>query len=89
MYICMQNWNCNQLDFFQFAFCIYQLTPPPSPSNSGNLVIFFRTTNRRFVRMTEKSTIDFNNGCNDNYDSNDGNFDDNDDKKHTHIIGFE
>ena len=35
--------------------------------------------------MTEKSTIDYNNGCNDNYDSNDGNFDDDDDKKHTHI----
>ena len=30
--------------------------------------------------MTEKSTIDYNNGCDDNYDSNDGNFDDNDDK---------
>ena len=29
--------------------------------------------------MTEKSTIDCNNGCNDNYHSNDGNFDDNDD----------
>ena len=37
--------------------------------------------------MTEKSTIDFNNGCNDNYDSNDGNFDD--DIKHTHFISFE
>ena len=37
----------------------------------------------------KKSTIDYNNGCNDNYDSNDGNFDDNDDKKHTHIISFE
>ena len=37
----------------------------------------------------EKCTIDYNNGCNDNYDSNDGNFDDNDDKKHTHIISFE
>ena len=52
--------------------------PPPPPSNSGNLVTFFRTSNRRFARMTEKSTIDYNNGCNDNYDSNDGNFDDND-----------
>ena len=30
--------------------------------------------------------IDSNNGCNDNYDSNDGNVDDNDDKKkHLHI----
>ena len=35
--------------------------------------------------MTEKSTIDYNNGCNANYDSNDGNFDDIDDKKaHTY-----
>ena len=31
--------------------------------------------------MTEKSTIDYNDGCNDNYDSNDGIFDDDDDKK--------
>ena len=30
--------------------------------------------------MTVKSTIDFNNGCNEHYNSNDGNFDDNDDK---------
>ena len=33
--------------------------------------------------MAEKSTIDYKNGCNDKYDSNDGNFDDNDDKKNT------
>ena len=38
--------------------------------------------------MTEKNTIDYNNGFNDNYNSNDGNFDDNDDKKHTNIISF-
>ena len=41
--------------------------------------------------MTEKSTIDYNNGCNDNYDSNDGNFDDNghkNDQKHTDIMTF-
>ena len=30
--------------------------------------------------MTEKNTIDYNNGFNDNYNNNDGNFDD-DDKK--------
>ena len=34
--------------------------------------------------MTEKSTVNDNNGCNDN-DSNDGNFDDNGDKKNIHI----
>ena len=64
--------------------------PPPLPSNSGNLVIFFLTSKQRFARMTEKSTIDYyNNGCNDNYD-NDGNFDNNyDKKKHTNIISFE
>ena len=39
--------------------------------------------------MTVKSTIDYDNGCNDHYNSNDGNFDDNDDKKHTNIISFE
>ena len=58
-----------------------ELGKPPPPSNSGNLVIFFRTSNQRFVRLTEKSTIDYNTGCNDNYDSNAGNFYDNDDKK--------
>ena len=31
--------------------------------------------------MTVKSTIAYNDGCNDHYSSNDGNFDDNDDKK--------
>ena len=30
--------------------------------------------------MAEKSTIDYKNGCNDNYDSDDGNFDDYDEK---------
>ena len=42
-----------------------------------------------FCAYDRKTTIDYNNVCNDNYDSNDGNFDDNDDKKHTHIISFE
>ena len=40
--------------------------------------------------MTEKNAIDYSSGCNDNYDSNEGNFYDNDDKKkHTHIISFQ
>ena len=30
--------------------------------------------------MSEKITIDYNNGFNDNYNNNDGNFDDKDDK---------
>ena len=41
------------------------------------------------LTQTEKNTIDYDNGFNDNYISNDGNFDDNDDKKHTNIISFE
>ena len=48
----------------------------PSPQ-FGQLGPFFRTSKRRFARMTEKSTGDDNDGCNDNYD---GHFDDNDDK---------
>jgi len=45
------------------------------------LVIFFPDVKRRFARMTEKNISDYNNACNENYDSNDGNFDDIDDKK--------
>ena len=52
-------------------------TPPP---NSGNLVLFFRMSKRRFARMTEKSTNDDNDNCHDNYDSYDGNFDNYDEK---------
>ena len=63
--------------------------PPPLPPIRATLSSFFRTSKRRFARMTEKNTIDYNNGFNDNYISNDGNFDDNDDKKHTNIISFE
>ena len=42
-----------------------------------------------FCAYDRKNTIDYDNGFNDNYISNDGNFDDNDDKKHTNIISFE
>ena len=41
--------------------------------------------------MKKKSTDDDNNDCNDNYDSNGGNFDNNDEKmtkKHTNIMTF-
>ena len=39
-----------------------------------------------FCEYDGKSTNDYNNGCKDNYDSNDGNLDDNNDKKkHTNI----
>ena len=43
---------------------------------------FFRTSKQRFVRMTEKSTKDDYDDCNDNFHSNDGNFDHNDDKNY-------
>ena len=39
--------------------------------------------------MTRKSTNDGNDNCNDNYDSNDGNFDEKITKKHTNIIIFQ
>ena len=58
----------------------------PLPSIQATWKSFFRTPKQRFARMTEKSTIDYNNGCTDNYDCYDGNFDD---KKHTNIISFE
>ena len=51
--------------------------------------LFLETPCTCITQVGGKGTVDFNNGCNDNYDSNDGNFDDNDDKKHTHIISFE
>ena len=44
----------------------------------------FSDVKKRFARMTEKSTDDDNDGFNDDYDSNDGNFDDN-----TNIMIFE
>ena len=44
------------------------------------LVLFFLTSKRRFARMTEQSDDDNIDDCNDNYDSNDWNFEDNDEK---------
>ena len=63
--------------------------PPPLPPIRATLSSFFRTSKRRFARMTEKNTIGYDNGFNDNYNSNDGNFDDNNDKKHTNYMIFE
>ena len=59
---------------------------PPSP-NSGNLV-FFRTSKLFFALMTEKSDDDDNDGCNDNYDSNDWNFEDNAEKNVQKTINY-
>ena len=39
--------------------------------------------------MTEKSTGDDNDGCNDNYDGYDCNFDDNKEQKNKNIMTFE
>ena len=54
--------------------------PPPHPPIRAAWSSFFRTSKRRFTRMTGKSTNDDNDNCHDNYDSNDGNFDDYDEK---------
>ena len=48
----------------------------PHPPIRATWSSFFRTSKRRFTRMTGKSTNDDNDNCNDNYDTNDGNLDD-------------
>ena len=50
--------------------------PPPPDPNSGNLVLFFGRQKRRFALMTKFFFNDDNDGFNDNYDDNFGNFDD-------------
>ena len=69
--------DINTKKTFSFGHCPNHLTPPPDP-NSGNLVLFFGRQKRRFARMTEIFFDDDNDGFNDNYDDNFGNFDDND-----------
>ena len=54
--------------------------PPPHDPNSGNLVLFFRTSKTTFCAYDQKKFNDDNDGCNDNYDDNYGNFDDDYDK---------
>ena len=71
--------DTNEKKTFSFGHCPNHLNPPPDP-NSGNLVLFFLRQKRRFVRMTGKKFDADNEGCNDNYDDNYGNFDDNSDK---------
>ena len=64
--------------------------PPPPPPNSGNFVIFFSGRQNDVLRVWQKKIpLIIIMVFNDNYISNDGNFDDNDDKKHTNIISFE
>ena len=69
----------NRKKTFSFGHCQNHLTPPPDP-NSGNLVLFFGRQKRRFARMTEIFFDDDNDGFNNNYNDNFGNFDDNYDK---------
>ena len=57
-----------------------ELAKPPHPPIRATWSSFFRTSKRHFTRMTGKSINDDNDNCNDNYYSNDGNFDDYDEK---------
>ena len=76
---------------FTFRQCLNKLKK--NSPNWGNLVLFtgVKTT---FCAYDRKKSMDDNNYfVNDNYDSNDGNFDDNDTKipkkKHKNIMTFE
>ena len=51
-----------------------------NPPNSGKWVLFFRTSKTTFCAYDRKLFDDDNDGCNDNYDDNYGNFDDDYDK---------
>ena len=53
--------------------------PPPSPPNSGTLVLFSGRQKRRFALMMEKNTDDDNYRCHDNFYEK---FDDTDDKNY-------
>ena len=54
--------------------------PPPPDPNSGNLVLFFKTSKTTFCAYDRIFFDNDNDGFNDNYDDNFGNFDDNYDK---------
>ena len=68
-------------------------SPPPPAPQFGQLGPLFSGRQKDVLRVwQEKSTNDGNDNCNDNYDSNDGNFDDYEEKmtkKHTNIIIFQ
>ena len=72
--------DINRKKTFSFGHCPNHLNPPPHPPNSGNLVLFFRTSKTTFCAYDRKHFDDDNDGCNDNYDDNYGNFDDDYDK---------
>ena len=68
-----------------FFRALPKLAKPPLPPIRATLSSFFRTSKRRFARMTEKNTMIIIMVLM----ITDGNFDDNDDKKHTYITSFE
>ena len=72
--------DINRKQTFSFRHCPNNLTPPPPDPNSGNLVLFFGRQKRRLARMTKIFFGGDNDGFNDIYDDNFGNFDDNYDK---------
>ena len=51
----------------------FQALPDLARPNSGNLVLFFLDFKTTFCAHDRKNTDDYNDDCNDNYDSNDGN----------------
>ena len=66
--------------------------PPPTPPNSGNLVLFFRTSKTTYCAYDRKSIDDDDDGWNHDYDGDDDNIDaidDKNDQKHTNIMTFE
>ena len=66
-----------------------ELATPHHPSPQfGQLGPFFLTSKQRFARMTGKSDNDDIDGCNENYDSNDWNFEDNDEKNYQKTINY-
>ena len=78
------SWSCNlgktSIEKKRFLSGIRESPKPPPDPISGNLVLFFGRQKRRFARMTEFFFNDDNDGFNDNYDNNFGNFNDNHDK---------
>ena len=65
------------------------MAPIPSPQFGQLGPLLFGRQKQCFARMTETFSDDYNVGCNDNYDDNDGNFLDTDfknDKKNVKLL---
>ena len=72
----------------QEVLCICLKTPENlNFGQRGHL--FSGRQNKVFRVWQKKSTNVYNNGFNDNYKNNDGEFGDNEDKKHASVISFE